>query len=613
MVISLVLLIAAYLGRWQGKREAAQIEKHSSKTLRTLLGDVSTEAVRLESVRKYREDLLSSLKKNPPVLPLDGDELPDKYHRAAQNVALADKTFVRTVRSVNGEPLRAAIMNVRRVRPSDLSDGVVGCLSEECYRVDMYNFALNMTVSAIVDVKKMKVRKVTEFVGMQPEISRRLTRIAREIAVNSSLVREALGRKPALREATMSNVKTALTGSRCERSQHLCVAPTFVDYRKNEAVWAIVDLTDMRVVGVQVTELGENVFPAAVSERKLRNDYLVENFCEKNLFLERDDWELDYTLTGSDGLEIRNVRWRGQSVLRSAKLVDWHVSYTGKKIDLAGDRVESAVVDGEGKKKYPFGYSDATGCPAFSTSAVIPFEGPQIEDIVRNGEVVGFVLVQDFRNPLWPLGCNYRYQNRFEFYRDGSFRVAGTNLGRGCGNDGWYRPVFRIDPRLSEKSEEIFAQFSSGSWRSWNKEGWHLQTNETEYSPEGYLFRISDSESRRVLYLEPARGQFGDGDRGDNAYTYVSVRHPDRDEGEGDLITIGPCCNVDYRQGPEKFIDPAENLHNQDLVIWYVPQMKNDDRVGNQYCWAESEIVQGLSVPRVYPCTAGPMFRQVDM
>lgn len=86
--------------------------------------------------------------------------------------------------------------------------------------------------------------------------------------------------------------------------------------------------------------------------------------------------------------------------------------------------------------------------------------------------------------------------------------------------------------------------------------------------------------------------------------------HPDIDEGEADLITIGPCCNTDYRQGPEKFMEPTpESLtEGSGLVLWYVAQINNDDSPGNKYCWAESEIKDGVYTTKVYPCYSGPMF-----
>ena len=79
------------------------------------------------------------------------------------------------------------------------------------------------------------------------------------------------------------------------------------------------------------------------------------------------------------------------------------------------------------------------------------------------------------------------------------------------------------------------------------------------------------------------------------------------------MTTIGPCCNTDYQQGPEKFIDAEpEAITDAPLVIWYVAQIKNDDTPGAQYCWAESVLEDGVYVPETYPCPSGPMLVPVN-
>ena len=59
----------------------------------------------------------------------------------------------------------------------------------------------------------------------------------------------------------------------------------------------------------------------------------------------------------------------------------------------------------------------------FSTFSVLAYGGPEVEPIVENGEEIGFALVQDFRQLGWPMPCHYRYEQRYELYRDGRFRV----------------------------------------------------------------------------------------------------------------------------------------------------------------------------------------------
>jgi hypothetical protein len=51
-----------------------------------------------------------------------------------------------------------------------------------------------------------------------------------------------------------------------------------------------------------------------------------------------------------------------------------------------------------------------------------------------------------------------------------------------------------------------------------------------------------------------------------------------------------------------------EPIKGEDIVLWYVAQMENADMPGSEYCWADSVVENGIFVPRVWPCTAGPLF-----
>jgi hypothetical protein len=313
----------------------------------------------------------------------------DEQQQRAQEIAVADpdvQYFARDAQT--GEPLRSEIMIVRPVLPSDLTEAIQFCQDQPCYRVEMYNYAANATAVAIVEMVRETVLEVTYFPNTQPETPAYLGDLAAQIAVNSPEVAAALGFEPDRDQASMPGVKTALNDTLCERSRHLCVAPTFIV--GDRALWAIVDLTDERLVGTRWTSLGGGG-GAVVTEQTLQDAVIMAQYCEKPNPLARDGWELDFMLTSSDGLQVSDVRFQGAPVLDSAKLVDWHVSYSG--------------TDG-------FGYSDATGCPVFSTASVVAFDAPYVEDIVEDGEVVGFALSQDFRNDLWPQPCNYRYVQR---------------------------------------------------------------------------------------------------------------------------------------------------------------------------------------------------------
>ncbi len=195
----------------------------------------------------------------------------------------------------------------------------------------------------------------------------------------------------------------------------------------------------------------------------------------------------------------------------------------------------------------------------------------------HGGSPVGFALTQEFRSAGWPLPCNYSYQQRYEFYADGRFRMIAASIGSGCGDDGTYRPVLRMEPAGDDWTA---AAWDGSAWKAWDTEQWTQQKPDTPYTKEGYELRLTRADGTG-FYVEPGRGQFGDGGRGDFAFSYVTRRDPAKDEGESDLITIGPCCNTDYKQGPEKFIEPMpEPIANAPIVFWYVAQLKNDDTPG---------------------------------
>ena len=534
------------------------------------------------------EAIKNALLQPMPVL-LCGDSL-NSNQRLAQTIALRDTTFLKNIGdNKTNTPYRTEIFAVYPARESDLSNLKTNVNLADCYRVEMYNFPLNLTTVALVDVKQQKVIATFTQEQTQPEIPLHLKNLAIKIAINSPEVQQAYGIKPSEKDALMASTKTSLNRTRCERSRHLCVAPTFV--KDGKALWAIVDLTDHKLVGVRWTNVG-TTGPAAtmITERRLQDDKVTACFCERETPLEKDGWKLNYMLTSSDGLRIAQVSFNGKPILQSAKLVDWHVSYSG--------------TDG-------FGYSDAVGCPYFSQAAVIAFAPPKIMEIKDDaGNFTGFALEQIFKSEQWPSPCNYNYHQRFEFYKDGRFRVAAASIGRGCGNDGTYRPVFRIAFAAEQNN---FAEWSGTNWNNWPSEKWQLQTATTAYADNKYQYQLTDNSGNGFL-MQPANGKFNDGGRGDNAFVYVTQNKSAVDEGEADLVTIGPCCNTDYHQGPEKFIEPSpDNIQNKKLVVWYVAQLKNDDTKGREYCWAESVLENGVYVTKAYPCFAGPMFVPINL
>ncbi len=530
------------------------------------------------AIKAYQKQIKHTLEQAVPIMPLADNNLDDRQ-KYVQQVVLNDPQIKQyAFDPKTKQALRMEIFGVIPARQSDYA-GLAPCADGSCYRVELYNYALNFSVMALVHANSSKILKIGELPGSQPDIPPHLKQLALHIATQSPEVYAALGYKPDANAALMADTKTALNRTRCERSRHLCVAPTFV--KDEKALWAIVDLTDLRLVGVRWTNVGDA--GPRTTERRLQNDGMTECYCKKINQIDRDGWQMNYILTSSDGLRISEVDYNNQRVILNAKVVDWHVNYSN--------------TDG-------FGYSDAIGCPYFSQAAVIAVEPPRVLDLIENGDTVGFVLSQKYYSEGWPQPCNYNYEQRYEFYRDGKFRSAIGSLGRGCGNDGTYRPVTRI--AFADKYS--FAEWGGNEWSTWQNEKWQLQQPTTAYTPEGYQYKLTNQQGKGFAMIANI-GQMADKGRGDNAYLYVTKNKPDVEEGESDLITIGPCCNTDYRQGPEKFIEPAPDpIEQSNLVVWYVPQIKNDDREGNKYCWAESYVKDGIYSTRVYPCFSGALW-----
>jgi hypothetical protein len=536
-----------------------------------------TMQLNIAAIKERTEQIKTALSQKTPILLLQNLDDADGL---TQIIAVNDTRFTKYMYdSVSKKPYLNEIFNIGNARPQDVPQGYK---SADVYRIEMYNYALNLTTVGMVDLSTQRVISVNSYPQTQPDLNKKLEDLALQIAINSPSVIHALGFKPGEQDAFMAATKTSLNRTKCERSMHLCVAPTFV--KDDKALWAIVDLTDLRLVGIRWTNVGLTGPGERISERKLVYEKIMECDCKQINKVERNGWKMNYVLTSSDGLRISEVYFHNQLIINNAKLVDWHVSYSG--------------TDG-------FGYSDAVGCPEFSHAAVVAVKQPQISNLIADGKTVGFVIEQLYQSEQWPRPCNYSYVQRYEFYSDGKIRVAAANLGRGCGNNGTYRPVTRI---LFAGDQNNFMEWKNNGWQPWDSERWQLQNEQTKYAPEGYQYKIADNTGHG-FFMEPGEGQFKDGGRGDNAFVYVTKFQVNKDEGETDMLTIGPCCNTDYHQGPEKFIEPTpENIQNSKLVVWYVPQLKNDDTKGSEYCWAESYLENGVFKTRAFPCMSGPMF-----
>lgn len=493
------------------------------------------------------------------------DQLTDEQ-QLAQELALSD---ARVLGYTAGK--RTEVFGVREVG-MHFPPSASACGTAKCRQVEIYSFDEDAAITAIVNVDSKEVLEVFYQPGVQPGINKRLADIALDIAMNNPDVINALGFKPT--RADMAPVESGFTGTVCDTG-HLCVGPNFE--LGDRILWAIVDLTDEKLIGINWTVTRPNPPNNFVP-------FTPEGGCPAAGTTTRDGWDLDYQVTGTDGLRIYNVTYNGVPVITSAKAIEWHADYGSS------------------------GYTDYTGCGGGGGGFHIsPYGDTQVLDILDDqSNVIGFDVVQDFRMFSWGNFCNYRYEQHFQFYTDGRFRVVGGAYGKGCGENAIYRPLIRIDIAVNGDSADSFSIWDGTDWQSQATENWWLQA--APYTLDGYKWQITD-ETGAGYYLEPGQNNnFGDEGRGDNAFFYVTQHHSN--EGDTDLGIIGTCCNDTYQQGPHIYLN-NESISNQNLVVWYVPQLVTDavDSGNGYYCWT----ISGEPNPETYPCFGGPMFIPTNM
>lgn len=446
------------------------------------------------------------------------------------------------------------LFSLEKIRTSDITSKLSKCSSSNCYKIQFFNYATNSSTVVIYDKSSDEILDIKFLNQIQIEIPEHLKKLALNIIISSKKVREELGQyKISAEDFLMSNTKTALNNTKCERSNHLCVAPTYAT--KSKAFWSIVDLTDLRLVGTAWTKWnGEVEF--IPTEQNMAFQAIQANECDKIISKKIKKWSFDHSLTGSDGVNFSDIKYDNNLIIKSFKNVDWHVSYSGTN---------------------GFGYSDAIGCPLFSTAAIVP---ATMTEVVEDKDLVR--IRQDFRSKYWPRPCNYFYRQEVELLDSAEIRLKVANVGRGCGDNGTYRPVVRVHLNASKISKII------GSKEIEIRKEEYLNFNmNLDGEIESLLVYDRDGKKHRVI--------------ADKSHVYLTKYHMDIDEGEGDLPTIGPCCNTDSDQGPDKFINDEE-FGSNDLVLWFAFEMKNNGSVGSENCWADTQIVDGITKIREFPC-----------
>lgn len=493
------------------------------------------------------------------------DEL-DQAQQIAQRAALADS---RVQAYTTG--YRTEVFGVQTVS-HQFSEAASECAEADCRQVNIFNFDESATIAVMVNVETESVLDVLYQPNIRPGINKRLADKAMDIALNAPEVIEVLGYQPT--SSDWAPMDSSLSDSLCEEG-HMCVAPTF--NMGKYILWAVVDLTDETLLDVYWTAIrmeesnGEVRYPDEYESLSDVQCIATSGSAGQN------GWAIDWEVTAHDGFHIYDVTFNGEAVLTSAKLVEWHTDYGGT------------------------GYVDSTGCGGGGGGfGIAPYGDMTQHDLLdENNNIIGFELLQDFRMAFWGQACQYRYDQRYQFYNDGRYRVVAGAYGKGCSSEGVYRPVIRIDVAVAGDEND-----SLELWES----DWSTQATEVRVgpdhatSPEGYMARIVD-QSGKGYFIEPGNGQFNDGGRGDNEYLYGMLHHLGQGEADLGVFAIG-CCDAE-EHGPEIYLN-NESIEDENLVLWYVSQSEISTfgfEPSDFYCWT------GTAVPElVFPCFTGPMF-----
>lgn len=512
--------------------------------------------------------------------------------RALSEEISPDQALAQTIAMTNSEV--ADLLDSNRAEMFQIfpiTEQFANCAETTCLQANIYDFDANATLSVIIDIEKEETIDVFHLAGSQPILNNRLQALARDAMVNSIEVREAIGFTPVAENIVLMQ-SNHLDSPNCA-SDHNCAAAVFII--DGGVVWVLYDGTEE-----QIDKIWWGNRPVNNTEIDLSNEptgaTLLEQLsldCNTAISIAQNGWSMTYETTRSDSLRVSDIRFNGNLVMTAASLVEWHADYGN------------------------FGFRDSTGCSSGGGGfQIYPFGTTQIYMLTSGSTNIGFEVVQDFRMGNWGSGCNYRYEQHFQFFNDGSWRIVSGAFGKGCGNgtndEAIYRPVWRMDIAVDDAGNDTLQKWDGTAWQSELTEAWYLMDGSTQYTADGYMFRMSDSATGTGYFIEPGQGQFGDNGTGDNAYIYLTRYDASQGASDISLLPSTTCCADDHNQGPDEFIN-GESTKETDIVLWYVPQsqtitswMVNNGQGDSAYCWTDTS--NDMDLENIFPCWSGPRF-----
>ena len=117
----------------------------------------------------HQQQMRVALQQPIPILTLQKGI--DNNQNQAQTLAIHDARFQADLHDpATGAALRNEIFGIYPFRESDVISATAVCRQTQCYRVEMYNYAVNLTTLATVDVPNHTVLSVARVPFTQPDI-----------------------------------------------------------------------------------------------------------------------------------------------------------------------------------------------------------------------------------------------------------------------------------------------------------------------------------------------------------------------------------------------------------------------------------------------------------
>ena len=237
----------------------------------------------------------------------------------------------------------------------------------------------------------------------------------------------------------------------------------------------------------------------------------------------QNNWDVWAAVTGSDGMRIHDVKYKGKTVMNSGITIpqvrvlypDDHVVYDHFEDQLLFVGIQKENLGTTGfRLKARYCFSNLIGQPS---------------DCV-------------------PSNTTYDYLQRFDFYSDGQLWVWLEIHGPGLMNHGGeptYRIWWRMDFDVTGAGGDYIQRWNAGTWQQPSLESyWQDDGNN---SPSGYEWRM----------LDPSPAVHVDPNSVDDALFYGLLFHT----GEGDTNAASEIYPTNYING--------EGIQNTDNVGWY--------------------------------------------